>query len=82
MENRSKKAWAFPHRSGDDPGGSRAVREPKIFVLEVQVRGGGGPSGTPISGPLRSRKVRSYGGMGVWGGTSNKVISNTPTGLH
>ena len=33
MGNRSKKAWAFPHRSGGVPGGSRAVREPKILIL-------------------------------------------------
>ena len=79
MENRSKKAWAFPHRSGDVPGGSKAVREPQILIFRGPGEGRGF-RGMRISGPLRGRKVRTYGGLEVWGGKSNKVESNSPAG--
>ena len=56
MENQSKKAWAFPHRSGDVPGASRARIIDFPMVLGSL---GGAFDRARISGPLR--KVGSVG---------------------
>ena len=53
MANQSKKRWAFPHRSGDVPGGSRGR------IINFSLGFGGSAQGRgPVSGPVRGRKLR------------------------
>ena len=72
MANRSKKAWAFPHRSGDVPGGSRAL----IIDFSMVLGGLGG---------WRHGSAWVRYGRGFWAGPLNpKIKPNTPgtgTGL-
>ena len=80
MENRSKNAWAFSHRSGDAPRGPRERNNEFSMIL------GGLKRGESTDG--RGRVVRvswaRYGGAFRSGPLNPKIKPNTPgtgTGL-
>ena len=81
MEDQSKKAWAFPHRSGDVPRGSGARNIDFALALRGLVHARAEAT-RGLSDPLNHlRKTQNTIGIGTGTGTGSINIGTGTMGL-